>query len=316
MYKWPAYCRILRLTILQIGEVRGHVQVQQKKYDEQMQRISTLMGRTPEDPGPALLFGSSRTASRSEIVSQLPSRYFCDLMVDRYFSTLDPALCMSIGCSGHRQRLNSFRHSPSANVQRAGKLDLCQWVLVGSLLTHNQYEAYWADPSQTSIVWIALLFGVLRVAMNDWIREGDEPIEYSGKCHDMGITFRARLTDCLLLADYTRPHEHLIEVLILHLYCEYIVCRDAKSTTWVLVGMIVRLAMRMGYHQDTQPSLPMTPFHVRRCNLKFLVRWFDGSRSDQTTDRNETPFVGFCPTSRHPLLLPIRPSLHGQDQKL
>ncbi|KAK6387429.1 hypothetical protein LTS17_000697 [Exophiala oligosperma] len=221
----------------EIGEVRGHVQVQQKKYDEQMQRISTLMGRTPEDPGPALLFGSSRTASRSEIVSQLPSRYFCDLMVDRYFSTLDPALYIL--------------HQPTFS---------------------EQYEAYWADPSQTSIVWIALLFGVLRVAMNDWIREGDEPIEYSGKCHDMGITFRGRLTDCLLLADYTRPHEHLIEVLILHLYCEYIVCRDAKSTTWVLVGMIVRLAMRMGYHQDTQPSLPMTPFHteMRRRSWAFV----------------------------------------------
>ena len=99
--------------------------------------------------------------------------------------------------------------------------------------------------------------------MNDWIREGDEPIEYSGKCHDMAITFRRRLTDCLLLADYTQPHEHLIEVLVLHLYAEYTVSRDSKSTTWVLVGMILRLAMRMGYHQENQPSLPMAPFHVR-----------------------------------------------------
>ncbi|KIW11636.1 hypothetical protein PV08_10938 [Exophiala spinifera] len=222
----------------EIAEVRGHVQTQQKKYDEQLQRISMLMGRTSYDPGPALLFGSSRTASRSEIVSQLPSKYFCDLMVDRYFSTLDPGLYIL--------------HQPTFR---------------------EQYEAYWADPGgQTSIVWIALLFAVLRVAMNDWIREGDEPIEYSGKCHDMGLTFRKRLTDCLLLADYTRPHEYLIEALILHLYSEYTVSRDSKSTTWVLTGMISRLAMRMGYHQENQPSLPMTPFHteMRRRSWAFV----------------------------------------------
>lgn len=93
-----------------------------------------LMGRAPEDPGPALLFGSSRTASRSEIVSQLPSKYFCDLMVDRYFSTLDPGLCMLrhaviIG------KANNFRHSPSANVLRAGGWTCVNKILVGNLLT-------------------------------------------------------------------------------------------------------------------------------------------------------------------------------------
>jgi len=103
---------------------------------------------------------------------------------------------------------------------------------------------------------------MLRVAMLDYLREGDEPVEYEGKCHDLASTYRNRFTDCLILADYTQPQEFLIEALIMHQYGEYVGSRDAKSSVWVLSGIIVRLAMRMGYHQEAQPSLPSTPFQV------------------------------------------------------
>ena len=125
-----------------------------------------------------------------------------------------------------------------------------------------QYEAYWNNRGKTSMVWVALLFAILRIAVCDWIREGDEPIEYRGKCQDMAITFRNRLTDCLILSDYMQPHEHLVETMILHLYAEYVSSRDCRPSVWVLSGMIVRLAMRMGYHQETQPLLRNSPFHV------------------------------------------------------
>jgi len=98
--------------------------------------------------------------------------------------------------------------------------------------------------------------------MLDYLREGDEPQEYKGKCQDLANTFRNCLTDCLILADYTRPQDFLIEALSFHLYGEYVSTRDAKSSTWVLSGMLVRLAMRMGYHQESQPALTSTPFQV------------------------------------------------------
>lgn len=114
------------------------------------------------------------------------------------------------------------------------------------------------------MAWVAILFAMLRIAALDYLREDDEPLEHKGKCRDLAVTFRNYLTDCLILADYTRPQEHLIEALILHLYAEYVGSRDAKSTVWVLVGMVARLAMRMGYHQPQQPTLRATPFHVGR----------------------------------------------------
>jgi len=128
-----------------------------------------------------------------------------------------------------------------------------------------QYERFWIGTQSTSIVWVALLFAVLRIAMLDYLREGDEPVEMRGKCQDLAMNFRNRLTDCLILADYLLPHEFLIEALIFHMYAEYVSSRDAKSSVWVLNGMIIRLAMRMGYHQPSQPTLISSPFKVRRC---------------------------------------------------
>lgn len=109
--------------------------------------------------------------------------------------------------------------------------------------------------------------------MLDYIRDGDEPPEYKGKCQDLADTFRNRFVDCLILADYIRPQEFLIEALCFHCYGEYVSSRDANSSTWVLTGMIIRLAMRMGYHQNSQPTLPSKPFQVGdfRQNGTFLT---------------------------------------------
>jgi hypothetical protein len=103
---------------------------------------------------------------------------------------------------------------------------------------------------------------MLRVAILDYLREGDEPEQFQGKCSDLAVTFRNSLTDCLIATDYTLPQEHLIEALILHLYAEYVASRDARSTVWVLVGLVARLAMRSGYHQPEQPALRTSPYHV------------------------------------------------------
>ncbi len=103
---------------------------------------------------------------------------------------------------------------------------------------------------------------MLRIAVLDYLREGDEPQEYRGKCQDLARTFRSRFTDCMILADYTRPQDFVIEALCFHLNGEYVTSRDAKSSVWVLCGLVSRLAIRMGYNQQSQPVSRLTPFQV------------------------------------------------------
>lgn len=208
-----------------IAEVRNFFLTNKHKLDEQIHRVAQTRKDMNEDPGPALLFGVSKPPPRSEILSQLPSRYLTDILVARYFNGFDPA--------------THVLHGP---------------------VFQKQYNAHWADPTQTSIVWIAMLFAMLRIALLSYAQDGDEPPEFAGKSLDLSNTYRAAMANCLILADYTKPHQHIIETLIFHLHAEYRRNRDCEASVWVLVGMIVRLAMRMGYHRDSKMFSNITPF--------------------------------------------------------
>ncbi|EXJ66966.1 uncharacterized protein A1O5_09612 [Cladophialophora psammophila CBS 110553] len=199
-------------------------------------KVSQILRRPSDDRGPSVLFGPAKTVSRSEIISQLPSRYSCDTMVARFFSHLYPAM--------------HILHEPT----------FCKQI----------------DQSTTPPAWAALLFAMLRVAMLDYLRENDEPLEFRGKCQDLATNFLNRFTDCLILVDYTQTQDFLVETLCFHLYGEYVASRDSKSSIWVLVGMIVRLAMRMGYHQPLQPTLTHTPFQAEMRRLVWaFIRQYD-----------------------------------------
>ncbi|KAL2441829.1 hypothetical protein ABEF95_016648 [Exophiala dermatitidis] len=213
------------LLLNEISEVRTHLRAQEKRYEEHAKRSAQLLDHSAHDCGPALLFGTGRHLSRAELLAQLPSRYSCDIMVERFWAHLYPAVYIL--------------HGPAFN---------------------RQYQRFWADQANTSIMWVGLLFAMLRIAMLDYLRAGDEPVELEGKCQDLVVRFRNCFTDCMILGDYLKPQESLIEALCLHLYGEYATSRDVRSSLWVLVGMIVRLAMRMVDHQQTQPNSALTPF--------------------------------------------------------
>ena len=208
-----------------IAEVRNYFQTHRGEYEEQMKKVEQTRRAQNESTGPALLFGATKPPSREEIMSQIPSRYISDILISRYFNSFDPAV--------------HILHGPTFQ---------------------KQYNSHWTDPSKTTIVWVGMLFAMFRLAMLSYTREGDEPPEFQGKTMDLAMTYRTNMAHCLILADYTKPHNHIIETLIFHLHGEYTVNRDTEASVWVLVGMIARLAMRMGYHRDSKAFPNITPF--------------------------------------------------------
>ena len=208
-----------------IAEVRQFWKTHRTDYDEQMAKVASTTKTDPHDSGPALLFSSAKPPPRSEILSALPSRYLTDILIARYFNTFDPA--------------THILHGPTF---------------------HKQYAKHWENPSETSIVWIGMLFAMMRLSMLSYHAQGDEPPEFRGKALDLSVFYRTQMTHCLILADYTKPHAHLIETLIFHLHGEYARNREAEVSVWVLTGMIARMAMRMGYHRDSRWFPDITPF--------------------------------------------------------
>ncbi|EAW15208.1 putative C6 transcription factor [Aspergillus clavatus NRRL 1] len=208
----------------EIAEVRNYFQTHKKQYEEHVEKIKTAQSPT-DIPGSTLLFGAMKPTSRAEIMSSFPSRYTTDMLIARYFNCYDPA--------------THILHGPTFQAQ---------------------YHKHWEDPSQTCIVWVGMLFAMMRLAMLSYHREGDEPPEFRGKSMDMAGTFRNLVAQCLTLADYTKPYPYLIETLIFHLHGDFRQSREADISVWVLVGVIARLALRMGYHRDSKMFPNITPF--------------------------------------------------------
>ncbi|KAL4798292.1 hypothetical protein BDV19DRAFT_377164 [Aspergillus venezuelensis] len=211
-------------VLSEISEVKNYFSTHKKQYEEQAEKLKAT--QLPTDvPGSTLLFGAMKVTSRAEIMSSFPSKYTTDILIARYFNCYDPA--------------THFLHGPTFQTQ---------------------YNKHWEDPSQTCIVWIGMLFAMMRLSMLSYYREGDEPPEFRGKSLDMAGTFRNLVAMCLTLADYTKPYPYLIECLAFHLHGDYCQTKEADVSVWVLNGVIVRLAMRMGYHRDSKSFPNITPF--------------------------------------------------------
>ena len=98
----------------------------------------------------------------------------------------------------------------------------------------------------------------------------------SGRTLDLASEYRMRTVQCLVNSDYTKSSIYTIETLILYVHGEYASRWDAEVGIWVIVGIIVRLAMRMGYHRDPSNYPSITPYQGEmRRRIWAFVRQMD-----------------------------------------
>ena len=209
-----------------IKEVKNYFSQHKKEYEEQVLKVQEAKNRVDAAPqGPTFLFGGAKPPPYSELLAQMPKRSVTDKLVSRYFNSYDPAV--------------HILHPPS-------------W--------YRAYERHWDHPQKSGPAWLGQMYAILCLAMHSYFRMDDEPPEYKGKSLALAANYRGLTGQCLLLADFTKPVNNMIETMVLHLHCEYARNRDVEVGVWVLVGMIVRLAMRMGYHRDPKNYKDITPF--------------------------------------------------------
>ena len=220
-------------TILSdIAEVKNYFSEHQKQLNDQMEKVQKSKRSEDSAPqGPTFLFGGSKPPEYSELLAALPNKSVTDKLVTRYFNSYDPAV--------------HILHPPS-------------W--------YRQYERHWKEPSKIGPVWLGQIFAILCLTMHSYNKMDDEPPEYRGKSLSLAAQYRSLTGQCVQLADFTKPVNQMIETLVLHLHGEYARNRDSEVSVWVIVGMIVRLAMRMGYHRDPKYFPNITPFQgeIRR----------------------------------------------------
>ncbi|MCJ1268380.1 hypothetical protein MMC22_008268 [Lobaria immixta] len=226
--------------LFKIAELKDHFEDADIRHDDH-----AFATEQPEVEGPQLLFGSNKYATKHEIVTSLPSRRIVDRLISVYFNTMDMAPVVI--------------HSPTFL---------------------KEYEQFWENPLATPVMWLGLLFSMICLATQFQQLSADEPggthQPFQSSQHPQHLLqlYREKIVQCLVLGKYIKSVPYTIETLLLYFTIEHFQCKDTEIGTWILLGIIVRIAMRMGYHRDPSHSPRISPFHgeMRRRAWAMIVQ--------------------------------------------
>ncbi|KAK4154019.1 fungal-specific transcription factor domain-containing protein [Chaetomidium leptoderma] len=235
-------------TILMgIAEVKNYFASHKKDLEKSFEKIKLAKPPTAKQP-PTLLMGAT-AATEIELRAELPPKSTVLALCARYFNSMDNAA--------------NIIHPPTF---------------------HQQLRNHWQDPSKTPIMWLALLYSVLCMAMLSYQKIGDEPPEWKGRVLELANEYRLRTVQCLIAGDYTKPAQYTVEAMMLYCFCEYSTRWDADLGLWIIVSIVVRIALRMGYHRDGKWFPTLTPFEAEmRRRTWALVRMLDVFFSHQVS---------------------------------
>ena len=141
---------------------------------------------------------------------------------------------------------------------------------------HYKYEQFWQRPLETPVLWIGLLYGIMSgVTLYQKVYQTDfndaASVQAFADIKRTAMFYREKMIQCLILGNYRRCPQYTIEVLLLHLQVDLLSNQDAQVENWLLLGMIIRLALRMGYHRDPSLSQTLTPFQAEMRRRAWLL---------------------------------------------
>ncbi|KAB8075246.1 hypothetical protein BDV29DRAFT_155858 [Aspergillus leporis] len=124
--------------------------------------------------------------------------------------------------------------------------------------TWRHYERFWENPSQTSVMWLGLLFSMICLAV--LASSAADSSSSPGFRNLLVDTYREKIVQCLILGEYTKSGRYVFETLYHYLTIEYSIRKDADQDIWILSGIPVNIALRMGYHRDPSHLPGISPF--------------------------------------------------------
>jgi hypothetical protein len=214
-------------------------------YDEPEEETQRL-------PGADLFFLHTYPATKMELIAALPSRHVVDSIIAKYFKAADMPVTLII----HRG------------------------------VFFKQYEKFWQDPLSTPTMWMTILYGMMFIVAycGLYINAGDNPADKDTLLEYQNIisTYREKMIQCLRLANYMKGTPHTVEALLTLLQTEYVQGQEAQQGCWQLMGTIIRVALKMGYHRDGSHFPEMSPFdaEMRRRTWYMLIQ-FDIATASQ-----------------------------------
>ncbi|GIK05055.1 hypothetical protein Aspvir_009154 [Aspergillus viridinutans] len=101
------------------------------------------------------------------------------------------------------------------------------------------------------------------------------------------LGYREKVVQCLVRAQFAKGGPDIMETLVHYLLIESYLNRDSNVEVWLLMGNIVQIAIRMGYHRDPQHFKSLSPYQGEmRRRIMGLPSSIKHSLSDTMPPRN------------------------------
>ncbi|PYH85403.1 hypothetical protein BO82DRAFT_424244 [Aspergillus uvarum CBS 121591] len=194
-----------------------------------------------------LFSGLSQNVSIDELIASLPSRTVADRLVASCLESSEPSLMII--------------HVPTFQ---------------------SQCLQFWQSPATVSPAWLALLYGVL--ACGVWIEHFLDPIMAYSEVPQSFYVLRENSAAALSKSDLTVPGRFKVEAALIYLGVEYLQSNESKTGVSILLGVVSRLAIMMGYHQSAHLCHPpLLAFEAEmRCRAWLLLSVIDNVVASQT----------------------------------
>ena len=126
----------------------------------------------------------------------------------------------------------------------------------------DQYRQFWRDPKDTPTMWLGLLFAILSLASSFSLRDVDPNSQVAKNMLMTVNRYHTLAGSAAVLADFTKPKAHTMECLML--YGAGLRSNDAFVNVWLILGLIVRIGLRMGYHREHPDGISVFDAEMRR----------------------------------------------------
>ena len=113
------------------------------------------------------------------------------------------------------------------------------------------YQDFWRDPSRAPVLWTSMFFSICHIATNT-LSLGKEKAEHDDR-------YNVASAHCLALGEYFRPMRFSVESLLLFVQARCLTSLSMSPDSGLLLGLLIRLATRMGYHRDPD-MFPLSAF--------------------------------------------------------
>ena len=174
--------------------------------------------------GLGFMLGNSTTVTKEQLISSVPEKKTADRLLSLWFNSPDP--------------FKPIIHAPTFQ---------------------DEYKRFWKSPKDTPIMWLGLLYAIMSLASSFGLRDNDPDSPQAQSILQEVNKYHSFAASAAVLGDFTKPKQYTLECLIL--YSAGLRSNNAFVNVWLMIGLVVRLSLRMGYHRDPSHYPAITVFH-------------------------------------------------------